>query len=90
MITVILPQFLTSLARNQQEIQVEVTDLAELKNYLASSFPALKEKLWESNGTTKRNVLFVLNDNLIKFEDYKVIQFKQDDELNIILQFAGG
>lgn len=90
MITVILPQFLTSLAKNQQELRVEATNFAEFKNYLDSSFPTLKEKLWEADGNAKRNVLFVLNDNLVKFEDYEATQFKQDDELNIILQFAGG
>lgn len=86
---VILPQFLSHLVNERKEIDVAADTMKELQDFFQASYSAFSEKIWDVEGRVKRNVLFVLNDELINM-DSPCIEFDSGDELSIILQFAGG
>lgn len=86
---VLVPQFLSHLVDEKQEVDVEVDTMNELKDFFRTSYTEFSERIWNEEGNLKRNVLLVLNDELIKV-DSQHTEFVSGDELSIILQFAGG
>ncbi|AIQ42137.1 MoaD/ThiS family protein [Paenibacillus sp. FSL R5-0912] len=88
-VKVLIPQFLSHLIEQKQELQVEAGSMEELKTFFQQSYSEFGERIWTEEGAAKRNVLFVLNDELIKANNENT-EFASGDELGIILQFAGG
>ncbi|WP_340024221.1 hypothetical protein MHI24_03740 [Paenibacillus sp. FSL K6-1096] len=89
-IKVLIPQFLSHLIEQKQELQVEAGSMNELKTFFQQSYTEFSERIWTDQGEAKRSVLFVLNDELLQTANSENTEFASGDELGIILQFAGG
>jgi molybdopterin converting factor small subunit len=93
---VILPDFIADLLPSDAEtrgcgkVEADAENLAGLHESFQSRFPEIAEKLWDGDGQVRKNVILVLNDELLQRSDYDSTAFRNGDELNIILQFAGG
>ncbi|MCX4852725.1 MoaD/ThiS family protein [Streptomyces canus] len=90
-VQVIVPEFLIgaeSFFRHGERLSV--ADLGQLRTVLSSSHSPTAAQLWDENGTVRRNVIVVRNGELVPRAEYGALSFDDGDEIEFLLQFAGG
>ncbi len=69
---------------------VKATNLDELKQQFDEKYPQLVEKIWTDQGEIKKDIMLVVNNNLINKSEYDILKFPDHTTLEIMTQFAGG
>jgi sulfur carrier protein ThiS len=90
-IQVSVPEFLVggdSFSRAGERLTA--AGLAQLRVVLASSHESVAAKLWDENGAVRRNVLLVRNGEVVPRTGYDTLMFDDRDEIEFLVQFAGG
>jgi molybdopterin synthase sulfur carrier subunit len=89
-IIVRIPIPLQKFTKNQSEVQAEGATVQEVLAHLDSSFPGIRERLCDEQGTVRKFINLYLNDEDIRFREGEKTVLKDGDELAIIPAIAGG
>ncbi|MEU8421322.1 MoaD/ThiS family protein [Micromonospora sp. NPDC048835] len=95
MLTLTLPNFISDLvAKNgttkSSKLRVPATSVADLHTYFTTCHPAAVSRIFEADGSVRKNIILVVNDELVHNSQYSQITFDDGDELALLIQFAGG
>jgi molybdopterin synthase sulfur carrier subunit len=89
-IIVRIPTPLQKFTKNQSEVQAEGATVQEVLAHLDSSFPGIRERLCDEQGTVRKFINLYLNDEDIRFREGEKTVLQDGDELAIIPAIAGG
>jgi molybdopterin synthase sulfur carrier subunit len=89
-IKVRIPSPLRKITGGLAEVDVKGASIDEVIAALTSSYPALKERICDENGSVRRFINVYLNDEDIRFLDNKSTVVKSGDEVSIVPAIAGG
>jgi molybdopterin synthase sulfur carrier subunit len=90
MIKVRIPTPLRPLTKNQGEVEVNGTSIAEMIDNLNTSYSGLKDRLCDDKGELRRFVNVYVNEEDIRFLKGKDTILKDGDEVSIVPAIAGG
>jgi molybdopterin synthase sulfur carrier subunit len=90
MIKVRIPKPLRPLTKNQGEVEVSGTSIAEMIDNLNTSYSGLKDRLCDDKGELRRFVNVYVNEEDIRFLKGKDTILKDGDEVSIVPAIAGG
>jgi len=90
MIKVRIPTPLRPLTKNQGEVEVSGTSIAEMIDNLNTSNSGLKDRLCDDKGELRRFVNVYVNEEDIRFLKGKDTILKDGDEVSIVPAIAGG
>lgn len=85
-----IPAPLRSYTGGQSIINVNGGSVEEALNDLVHQFPALKQHLFNEEGTLRTFVNIYLNDDDIRYLRQTSTELSEDDELTIVPSIAGG
>jgi len=85
-----IPTPMRKLTNDQELVQAAGANIGELIEDLEVTFPGIKERLCDQNGNVRRFVNIFLNDEDIRFLEYKATTVKPGDEISIVPAIAGG
>ncbi|MFF7074403.1 MoaD/ThiS family protein [Streptomyces pseudovenezuelae] len=88
---VVIPEFLFGghlLSGNGEP--VNAADLEQLRTLLNLRHSPAAARLWDESGTVRRNVIVVRNGELVPRTEHALLRFDDGDEIEFVLQFAGG
>jgi len=88
--TIRIPTPLRKLTKEQELVEANGGNVAELIESLDQKYPGLKERICDENGNVRRFVNIFLNDEDIRFLDDKATSVKESDEISIVPAIAGG
>jgi len=89
-VSVRIPTPLRKLTEGKNEVEANGVSVAEIIDDLESSYPGLKEKLCEENGSVRKFLNIYLNDEDIRFMDSLATEVRDGDTLALIPAIAGG
>lgn len=69
---------------------LEASNLQELYNAFMATYPILGKKIWNEKGMIRKDIIIIVNDNLINKDDYERLAFPKKTLLEVMTQFAGG
>ncbi len=90
MIKVRIPTPLRTLTKNQGEVEMKGTSVAELIDNLEANHPGIKSRLCDEQGELRRFVNVYVNEQDVRFLDGKATTLKDGDEVSIVPAIAGG
>ncbi len=90
MIKVRIPTPLRALTKNQGEVEMKGTTVAEVIDNLEASHPGVKGRLCDEQGELRRFVNIYVNEEDIRFLKGKDTSLKDGDEVSIVPAIAGG
>lgn len=90
MIKVRIPTPLRTLTKNQGEVEMKGTSVAELIDNLEANHPGIKSRLCDEQGELRRFVNVYVNEEDVRFLDGKATTLKDGDEVSIVPAIAGG
>ncbi|MFJ4439514.1 MoaD/ThiS family protein [Streptomyces sp. NPDC088923] len=95
MLKITLPNFISDLLSAEQggkssTVRIPAEKLADVHAYFAERHPNASAKMFETDGSVRKNVILVLNDELLSRSEYSATAFNDGDELSLLVQFAGG
>lgn len=88
--TIRIPTPLRKLTNEQEVVQAAGANIGELIADLDKSYPGLKDRICDENGSVRRFVNIFINDEDIRFLDDKATPVKETDEVSIVPAIAGG
>ncbi|MDH3975920.1 MAG: MoaD/ThiS family protein [Deltaproteobacteria bacterium] len=89
-VSVRIPTPLRKLTEGKSEVEANGGNVGEIIDNLESSYPGLKEKLCEENGSVRKFLNIYLNDEDIRFMDSLATEVREGDTLALIPAIAGG
>ncbi len=89
-ITVLIPTPLRNLTNEQESVEAEGANVAEVFDSLEAKHPGLKERLVDDAGELRRFVNVYVNQEDVRFKDGKDTALSDGDELSIVPAIAGG
>jgi len=90
MIKVRIPTPLRPLTKNQGEVDITASSIADMVNILEASYPGIKARLCDDSGELRRFVNIYVNEEDIRFLNGKDTTLKTGDEVSIVPAIAGG
>ncbi len=89
-IKVRVPTPLQKFTKNQQEVEVQGTNVKELIENLEKNFPGIKERICDESGKVRRFINIYVNEEDARFLEGDNTPLKDGDEVSIIPAIAGG
>ncbi len=90
MATVYLPTPLRRYANGQSKVQVEGSTVGQVLQNLDTSYPGLKERLYDENGEIKRFIQVFVNEEDVRGLQGDNTPVDARDEISIVPAMAGG
>lgn len=88
--TISIPQQLRGTIGGKSILEINLTSIKDLIEYLSVNYPLAKDRLIGSNGEFNKFILVYLNGEDIRFLDGINTTVKDGDEISIIPAMAGG
>jgi len=85
-----IPTPLQTLTAGRSEVQASGSDLRELLAALETSFPGMRNRLYDEQGRLRRFVNLYVNDQDVRFLQGEDTVLGEGDEVSIIPAIAGG
>jgi len=85
-----IPTPLRKFTGGDESVSVDGDSIAAVIENLDSSFPGLKERICEADGSVRRFVNLYVNGDDIRFLDNLGSAVKDGDEISIVPAIAGG
>ncbi len=85
-----LPGLLTSCTGGQKEVTIEAETVAGAIDALLASFPLLRVHLYEEGGGLRPHVMFLYNDQSIKWLPSLDIALQDGDRMTVRQLVSGG
>lgn len=89
-INVSIPSVLRNLAENKDSLELPGNNVREVLAALFQSYPALADRIRDSSGKIRANLIVYVNGEDIRFLDGEDTVVKSSDEFSIIPAIAGG
>jgi molybdopterin synthase sulfur carrier subunit len=89
-VNVRIPTPLRKLTNEQELVQVDAGNVAEVIAQLQTRFPGIQERLVDEAGAVRRFVNVYVNEEDIRFLQNQQTPLKDGDEISIIPAIAGG
>ena len=89
-IKVLIPTPLRNLTNEQETVEVNGANVAEVFDSLEAQHPGLKERLVDDAGELRRFVNVYVNQEDVRFKEGKDTVLSDGDELSIVPAIAGG
>jgi molybdopterin synthase sulfur carrier subunit len=89
-IKVLIPTPLRNLTNEQESVEVDGANVAEVFDNLEAQHPGLKERLVDDAGELRRFVNIYVNQEDVRFKEGKDTVLSDGDELSIVPAIAGG
>ena len=89
-VVVRIPTPLQRFTQNQSEVQAEGATVIEVIDHLEKTFPGVRERLCDDQGSIRRFINVYVNDEDIRFMDGEKTDIQDGDEVSIIPAIAGG
>ncbi len=90
MATVYLPTPLRRYANGQSKVQVDGSTVGQVLQNLDTSYPGLKERLYDENGEIKRFIQVFVNEEDVRGLEGDNTPVDARDEISIVPAMAGG
>lgn len=95
MLTLTLPHFIMDLLSDRgtdkgNSVEVPATNLNEVRAFFADRHPQACVKIFDESGLVRKNVILVINDELVARTQHLEVRFKDGDQAALMVQFAGG
>ncbi len=90
MATVYLPTPLRRFASGQSKVQVDGSTVGQVLQNLDTSYPGLKERLYDENGEIKRFIQVFVNEEDVRGLQGDDTPVDARDEISIVPAMAGG
>ncbi len=90
MITVRIPTPLRPMTGGKSEVEVQSVSIADMIDHLGTTYPGIKERLYDEQGEVRRFINIYVNEEDIRFLTGKETPLKDGDEVSIIPAIAGG
>ena len=90
MATVYLPTPLRRYANGQSKDQVDGATVGDVLHNLDTSYPGLKERLYDENGEIKRFIQVFVNEEDVRGLQGNATPVEARDEISIVPAMAGG
>ena len=88
--TIRIPAPLRKLTNNREEVSVAGSSLGTILNELNRVYPGLSDRLLDEQGDIRRFVNIYINDEDVRFLQYKETALKETDVVSIVPATAGG
>ena len=85
-----IPTPLRKLTADQDSVSADGASLSECITSLESSYPGLKERLYDESGEIRRFVNIYVNGEDVRFLQGLATPLKDGDEVSIVPAVAGG
>lgn len=85
-----IPTPLRKLTSDQDEVNINASNVSELIEELENQHPGLKARLCDESGEVRRFINLYVNNEDIRFLDGKETALKDEDVVSIIPAIAGG
>ena len=85
-----IPSPLKKLAGGQDVIKAKGETVGEVVQWLVETYPDLKERLLDEQGTMRRFINIYVNDDDIRFIRHLETPLKEGDRLSVVPAIAGG
>ncbi len=89
-VKVLIPTPLQKFTNNQATLECSATDVGGLIESLETSFPGIKDRLCNEDGTPRRFLNFYVNSEDIRFLNNTETELNDGDEVSIVPAVAGG
>ncbi|MEA5509048.1 MoaD/ThiS family protein [Crocosphaera sp. UHCC 0190] len=89
-IKVLIPTPLQKYTNNQATLECSAENVISLIETLEQTFPGIKARLCDDDGTPRRFLNFYVNSEDIRFLDNTETSLKDGDEVSIVPAVAGG
>ncbi|MGD9852215.1 MAG: MoaD/ThiS family protein [Nitrospirales bacterium] len=90
MITVRIPTPLRPMTGGKSQVEIQSSSIADLIDNLGTTYPGIKERLYDEQGEVRRFINIYVNEEDIRFLTGKETPLKDGDEVSIIPAIAGG
>jgi molybdopterin synthase sulfur carrier subunit len=88
--SVLIPTPLRKLTNELDTVEAAGATIGELIDNLDTTFPGLKNRICDENGTIRRFVNIFVNGEDVRFLDENATPVKDSDEISIVPAIAGG
>lgn len=89
-VSVRIPTPLAQYTNNQKVVSAEGSTVGAVLESLVTSYPGLKARLYETNGSVRRYVRLFANNQDIRDQQELNTAVKDGDEVSIVPAIAGG
>ncbi|MGB5772664.1 MAG: MoaD/ThiS family protein [Crocosphaera sp.] len=89
-VKVLIPTPLQKYTNNQPTLECSADNVSALIEALETSFPGIKARLCDDDGTPRRFLNFYVNSEDIRFLENTETPLKDGDEVSIVPAVAGG
>lgn len=89
-VTVKIPAPLRRLTEGQREVSTEAATVAECLEWLGTSYPGLKDRLCEEDGSVRRFINIYVRGEDIRFGDGLATSLREGDDVAIVPAASGG
>ncbi len=89
-VTVRIPTVLRNLTNNQENVELEASNIDALLAELEAKHPGMKAKLCDDNGKLRRFVNIFVGEDDIRFLDGQDTSLNEGDLVDIVPAIAGG
>ncbi|MGB5592908.1 MAG: MoaD/ThiS family protein [Crocosphaera sp.] len=89
-VKVLIPTPLQKYTNNQPTLECSADNVSALIETLETSFPGIKARLCDDDGTPRRFLNFYVNSEDIRFLENTETPLKDGDEVSIVPAVAGG
>ncbi|MEA5536171.1 MoaD/ThiS family protein [Crocosphaera sp. XPORK-15E] len=89
-VKVLIPTPLQKYTNNQATLECSAENVISLIETLEQTFPGIKARLCDDDGTPRRFLNFYVNSEDIRFLDNTETSLKDGDEVSIVPAVAGG
>ena len=85
-----IPSPLQKLTKDKEEVKAEGANIKEIINDLEKSYPGIKERICDENGSVRKFINIYVNEEDVRFLQRDNTPVKPGDEISIVPAIAGG
>ena len=89
-VNVRIPTPLRKITDGKSEVEARGSNILEIIEDLEASYPGIKGKLCEENGSVRKFLNIYINDDDIRFMDSLDTEVRDGDSISLIPAIAGG
>jgi MoaD family protein len=89
-VKVLVPTPLQQFTKNKATVECSASNVGDLIESLEATFPGIKSRLCDEDGTPRRFLNFYVNSEDIRFLDGTETPLNDGDEVSIVPAVAGG
>lgn len=90
MIKIDIPTSLREITKTSEYIELEASSAVEAIGRLVEKYPALSEKLYDTQGKLNKYIRLYLNEEMLEPSSHETTSLGESDVISVIIPVAGG